>query len=134
LTTLNPHKISQSTSNSQVTIFTGTIKAPKKLVRWESSDSILIRRGLPQGVPGKWVLGVFWERGCYSSSTTGRCVWAISKSFGRKLLNDLLQTPGNFGNGWTPFIITVQVLIKTFKNNFHFRRRVFAVLTKWAVL
>jgi len=33
LTTLNPHKISQITPNSKVTIFTGTIKAPKKLVR-----------------------------------------------------------------------------------------------------
>jgi len=52
--------MSQSTPNSQVTIFTRTIKASKKLVRWESSDSILIRRGLPQGVTGNGFRGVLW--------------------------------------------------------------------------
>jgi len=51
--------MSQSTPNSQVTIFTGTIKASEKLVRWESSDSILIRWGLPQGVAGNGFRGFY---------------------------------------------------------------------------
>jgi len=88
LTTLNPHKISQSTPNSQVTIFTGTIKAPKNLLgenrQIRSSYAEVYHRGSPENG--------FWGFSGRGGVTLHRLQVAVFERFQNPLAKSCLMT------------------------------------------